>query len=126
MLKYGSQLFATMLISLYVWLRGNCQVNTVLTGLDYETEFVACAENNIVLFFRCKQFRHTVAYTNRHFPDQVNYTYLVEMIRYQNNDVIDNNAACYPTLCHQWLSETTYPHRCAIHAHLDALNKHNN
>lgn len=117
------QFLSTLYATFHVLLRGGSVVETTLTPLEYKYRYLMSMGrgNSRFLVFRCKQHRHRVRYQRWYMRDKVYYTYSVEMINVDGDSFIDHHIGYYPHLCMGWLAGTTYPHQCAINAHLDAL-----
>lgn len=118
------QLVSSFFVVLFFMLRGECSVRTTVTALEYKYRHTLTPATGIVrsVIFRCKQHRHYVRYSHWFIPNRVYYTYGVEMINIDDTDFSDYHIAHYPHIGFWFLARTIYPHRCAVNAHIDALN----
>lgn len=121
------QLLSSFFVVLFFVLRGECTVKTTVTNLEYKYRHTFSTVNGRVrsIIFRCRQHRHYVKYTHWFIPNRVYFTYGVEMINVDGEDFNDYHVAHYPHIGFWFLARTIYPHRCAVNAHIDAINKHN-
>lgn len=117
------QFLSTLYATIHVLIRGGSVVESTLTPLEYKYRYLMDLGNGKDRFmvFRCRQHRHYVRYHRWYMRNRVYYTYSVEMINMDGTSFIDHHVCHYPHLCMGWLANTTYPHQCAINAHIDAL-----
>lgn len=121
------QLLSSFFVVLFFMLRGESTVKTTVTERDYTYRHAFSTVNGKMrsIIFRCKQHRHFIRYKHWFIPNRVFYTYGVEMINIDGTDFVDYHVAHYPHIGFCFLANTTYPHRCAVNAHIDTLNHHN-
>ncbi len=110
---------------LHMLLRGYTTVSTRKTDLEYNHRYVIklkCGKSRTVIF-RCVQHRHVTYYHRWFILKTITYTYSVEMVFVDGSIFTDYHIAHYPQLCSKLFSKTTYPHRCAVNAHIDWLKR---
>jgi hypothetical protein len=108
-------------LALYSIMRGPVTVDTVI--VPHAFRHITWHHQDGVshrLIFMCHQQRHVSRYQRWYMPTHVRYSYVVEMTRYRGFDIIDTITAQYPQLCTTLFNRTTWPHRCAVNAFLDA------
>ena len=122
MIKIWLQILTAWFIELYTQLRGRVVVHTDVTvrGFKYTHLIPVQGEDTVKLVFVCRQHRHVMRYERWYIPRKVRYSYVVEMVRYKGVDRLDSAVSQYPQLCTAFLNHTTWPHRCAVNAYLDA------
>lgn len=119
------QLLMSFMVVIHLLIRGEYTVKTVVTPLEYRYRHQITLKNGKTrtIVWRCRQHRHRVYSTRWYILTRTLYTYGVEMISIDGSTFTDYHVAHYPHMC-SGMARTTFPHRCAINAHLDVLNKH--
>ena len=113
----------SLMTIVFIAMRGKTTVESKPTGVDYRCHLdVSNRSSNIrTIYLICKEYVHTTKYGNWLMPDCKNYVYCVEVVRINNSHCESSPIAWYPLLCSKLIPNKTYPHRCAINAHLDQL-----
>jgi len=120
------QLIVSFLVVLHLTLRGVYTVRTTVTPIEYKYKHTLRLQNGSTrtIVWRCRQHKHRVKSNRWYILTQTHYTYGVEMISIDDATFVDYHIAHYPHMCSWVLAKSTFPHRCAINAHLDALHQH--
>lgn len=118
-----SQLFVSLLVVLQLLFRGDTTVVTYATGREKVRKHCCYTDSGqercIVL--RCRQYCHYVKYDRWYLRDRSYNTYIVEMVKVDDDVYKDYHVGHYPQLCTSLLNTTDYPMNCAISAHLDMI-----
>lgn len=102
---------------------GRSNVRTVQTENEYSHRFNFVRENGDlrVIVLICREYRHVLTHSRWYIPKRYRYTYAVEIIRVGDMRYSDSHIGHYPLLCHKRFVGSSFPHRCAINAHLDNI-----
>lgn len=118
-----ADLMTSVCVIFTLFFQGKTKVKTELTNRAYSHRFNFVRGNGelrtIVLL--CREYRHIVTSLRWYIPSKVKYTYVVEMVRIDNDVYSDHHVGHYPLLCHRRFVGSKYPHRCAINAHIDNI-----
>ena len=118
---------ADILSSIYVLLNilfnGKSKVKTIITVREYKHKFTFIRETGELryLVLICREYEHKVTHARWYKRDTKKYTYSVEITRVGDLNFNDCHIGHYPLLCDKKFIGTTFPHRCAINAHLDNI-----
>lgn len=119
MWKAWLELLSTILLTLYIYLRGDVKVSTSLTGSDHKHKHLH--QDNTYTLFISRQVKHVVTYARWWIPNRVIYSYDVELIRFNGGEVVDCGRTHVPHLCLGVVRKSTYAHECAIQAMASGL-----
>lgn len=108
-----------------IWLaiRGNTMVTSEDTEVVYKChlDLSTKIKGLKTVYMTCRELRHTLVYDKWYMPSQVLYSYILEVVKVTEEGRGDAYTAHYPLLCSRLIPNRTYPHRCAVNAHIDYL-----